>query len=443
MDNKAVVIFKCGIGSGFLSGPREDIGSLVSDLRPIIKRINIYENIFAQTITGDIEFQDNANISTLIPLIGLEFFYLHFGVWDRNTNTYREYGTETKPLEFYIYSQVNRHPQRIGSQTFMLRLATQDLVGSVGIKVSAKYKDMRVEDIIKSVLQNYVSSTTTFTDIEQTSTPTTIVAPYITPLDVIRLCTLQGQNEKRESNYLFYETLEGYHFKSISKMIREGHSKPVISISQKLAGMNPTNPSAKEYFAEEMEIVSSYDMMFMSKYGYFSSTTYGLDILSGVVTAETSRISDPKYKSRMLVNGVNGFPLYPDVLGNFISPESKIFVVPSTSVSAANTALTQKDPTIRNNFIAQTIDGRNRELVGLQTRTIRGIVPGAPELHAGVLVDVTFLNPLSMKSVVPASDIADGKYLVVATKHSLINNGIGDFLYETTFEACSDSIKGE
>ena len=442
MDNKSVVIFKCGILSGLVDDSRKDVRELIGDLRPVIKRINIYENIFAQTITGDIEFQDNVNISSLIPLVGLEFFYIHFGVWDRNTNTFREYGTETKPLEFHIYSQAHRHPQRVGSQTFTLRLATKDLSGSIGIKISTKYKDMRVEDIIRSVLRDYVSSTTPFTDIEQTSTTTTIVAPYVTPLDMIRLCTLQGQNEKRESNYLFYETLDGYHFKSISKMIREGHTKPITFITQKLAGIDPTYTSSREYFADDLEVVSGYDMMFMSKYGYFASTTYGLDILSGVVTTETSRISDQKYKSRMLVNGTTGVPLYPDALGEFISPESKIFVVPSTSVSAANTTLTQQDPTIRNNFIAQTIDGRNGELVGLQTRTIRGVVPGAPELHAGTLVDVAFPNPLSMKSILPVSDIADGKYLVIATKHSLINNGIGDFLYETSFEACSDSIKG-
>lgn len=444
LQNKFVEFTDCSMTSPVMAS-RPELRLALSDLRPIVARIDIYENLFAPTLTGEVVFQDDANLTSLLPFIGLEQLQIRFSVFNARTNSLDEYGGSKSPLLFNAYRQEGRVPQTMGAERYTLKLASVELATSIQLRVSKYYDNVKVDDIIRDILKHSLGTQKALFA-ESTTTPTTATIPFLTPLDTIKLMTLQGQNDSA-TNYLFFETLQGFHFKSIAKIIHDSNAAKtndgyprIPTVMQHLSGTADQPRDNLVIIADVLDIVSGYDYLYQSRQGYFASTTYAVDILSGSYEHRVSRISDPEFTSRMLVNGQGAYPVYPSGFGDLASPDAKMFVVPTMHISAANTAIAQRDPAIRDNFIAKTLDARNRELTALQSRTIRGVAAGAPGLNVGTLVNVVFPNPANAGRVVVDRDIADGKYMIVAAKHSLVNNGTGEFFYETTFEACSDSL---
>lgn len=443
--NKRVDFTKCELSSplqtGAITGNNKAIRTIMSDLRPVINRLVVYENIFSPVLTGELFIIDNASLTSTIPLMGIEQVNIGFSATDAQGNV-RYYGNSS-PITFAVYNQTNRMPVNQGTEQYRLGLVSPELFKLTEKRVSKAYKDVPIEDVVRDLLMSptYCGTKKSFADIEHTGVTTHFVIPYLAPLDAIKLAVTMGRSSSADTNYAFYETLTGFHFASIRKMIRDGHTKsgtmPVITMG--LAGSSPTKMGANDLHADAIDIVTGFDFLQQLSHGAFSSTTVGIDILSGKYQHTIATANDESFKNRMLVDGPAGVSAYPAALGVF-NPTGKMFLVPTTSISAANTAMTALDSTIRDNFIETTVQGRNRELLSLASRCVRVRVTGAPELQSGTLVRINVPTPLNNNMLVPAGkDIASGVYLILSAKHELINTGDGNFVYETTFEAYSDS----
>lgn len=422
----------------FLNGQREGARNLLSDLRPYLNRIDLFEDMFTPAVTGQIYLRDTISITNIAPLLGLEQLWLKFSNTDKTTRNRRAYG----PYPFAVYSQEHRSPVAKGAEEYVLNLASPELITSLSRKISFSFND-KPEDIIdKIVREPYGLASKKALEKQSTKSKIKMVVPYMSPLEVIKLVTLQGQSADNEANYVFFETLDGYYYVSFQELLRRASVDPNIpTIYLDLAGYRDMGDTPLRIKAEQLQVTLGFDMMYGLARGYFASVTYAPDVLSGVCGVEYSGIGwGGAYDKRVKVNP-NGLDLYPPELGLATSPTSRIFLVPTTAFSAANTQLTGKDTSITDNFIAQTIDGRNRELLGLQTRTIRGRVAGAPELHAGKIINVQFPTTLNnQKGAQELQDIASGRYIIINAKHSIVPDGRAGFLYETVFEAVTDSF---
>lgn len=442
LSTKHVNITQCALFSPLLQN-RPEVQKGLSDITPVVTRIVIYENMFSPVLTGELHLQDDTSLSSIVPLLGIEKLFLKFDVTDPVTGKVFYYGNSS-PVTFSIHSEEERTPRNQGTETYKLGLISPELLTSTDKRISRAYHDVHVDDIVTDIMESpqFVNTAKKFVTKERTKTPVNLVIPYLTALDTIKLLTLQGQSSGSETNYVFFESLNGFHFASLQKIIADGQTGVIPKITRTLAGTTGTRQSLTALLADDIEIVTGFDFLYLLSQGYFSSVTYGLDILSGKYRRTVGSNDDPSFVNRMLVNGKGATPIYPASLGKIGNPSSKIFLVPTTAISAANTTMTALDSSIKDNQIEATLDGRNRELLALQTRCVRLTVAGAPNLHAGSLIDIDVPMPIhNNKLIRNSTDIASGRYLIVAAKHSLVNNGQGVFLYETSIEACSDSFK--
>jgi len=447
--DKAVSVDRLQILSPYLLNPTtpdlQKTKAILDDVRTYVNRIDVFENMFAPALTGEVYFRDTQALTNLALMRGLDQMWMQFSVLDKQTSEPRTFG----PFGFAIYNQSNRSPVNQSSEEFALGICSPELVTSTIRKISRSYvkngnKNWFPEDIIRDIVeQPYgLSSNKQFVERQRTNRPIKMVVPFMRPLEVIQLLTLQGQSTTNETNYLFFETLEGYYYTSFSRLLeRSAQDTQIPTIYVELAGQRDTGNTRTRIKAEQLQVISGFDILYAMSRGYFASTTIAPDVLSGVCGVEISGTGlDTAYDRRRRVNP-NGVDIYPKEIGLTTPPTSRIFVVPTTAFSATNTELIRKDPTITDNFIAQTLDGRNRELLGLQSRCIRGRVAGAPELHAGKFIDVEFPTSLNNKrSGTPFKDSASGRYIIINAKHSIIADGRQGFLYETTFEAVTDSF---
>jgi hypothetical protein len=376
----------------------------------------------------------------LARMVGLDQLWLQFSMNDPETGNSRLFG----PHVFSIYNQTNRSPSGQGSEEYVFGITSAELIASSMRKISKSYY-AKPEDIIRDVVSSPygLGSSKPFREIETTKSKIKLVVPYMRPLEVIQLVTLQGQSDTDRTNYVFFETLEGYHYTSFQRLLELAEKDTEIpTVYVQLAGHRNRGNDKTRIKAEQLQVVSGFDMMYAMHRGFFSSATIAPDVLSGVCGVEVSGTGvGTVYDARKKVNP-NGIDIYPTVLGQTTPPSSRLFVVPTTQYSAANTQLTQKDPSITDNFIAQTLSGRNREMLGLQLRTIRGVVAGVPELHPGKFIDVIFPTTLNNNNNAgpEVRDIASGRYIIMNVKHSIVADGRGGFFYESTFEAVTDSF---
>lgn len=441
--DKSVSLDRLQILSPYLLNPStpdlKKIKAILDDIRTYVNRIDIFENMFSPSLTGEVYIRDTQAMTNLALMRGLDQLWIEFSMPDKETSEPRKFG----PFPFAIYNQSNRSPVNKASEEFALGICSPELVTSTIRKISRSYND-KPENIIKDIVREPygLASKKSFVERQNTKRPIKIVVPYLRPLEVIQLLTLQGQSTTNESNYLFFETLQGYHYTSFSRLLQlAAQDTKIPTIYVELAGQREIGNTRTRIKAEQLQVISGFDILYAMSRGYFASTTIAPDVLSGVCGIEISGTGwGTAYDNRRRVNP-NGVDIYPKEIGLSTPPTSRIFVVPTTAFSAANTQLTSKDTTITDNYIAQTLDGRNRELLGLQSRCIRGRIAGAPDLHAGKFIDVEFPTPLNNKnSGTPFKDSASGRYIIINAKHSIVADGRRGFFYETTFEAVTDSF---
>lgn len=455
LAKKSVEILECDLYSPTLkrSGLSAEQTRLLRDVKRLMTNLTIYENLFSPTLTAQLTVRDDVNLSTLFPLVGLETLSLKFRVYSPFTESWRTYG-EKSPILLQVFNQTNRVPQTISSETFALGLASPEMLSSIEKRLSRAYVNKPVEAIVQEVLRDYLGTkkqygTTTIAPdgspfFEQTVSPTTkpfnLVVPYMSPLDAIKLACLQAQTTENRSNFLFYETLDGFYFRSLLQMITKGKARWAanpIYVRRLIGGLSASRDDERVISAEQIEMVSSFDTLFALSQGYFSSTTIGVDVLSGQYRITPSSIADESFRNKPRLNNR---PLYAPNFASVTNPTSRMFLMPTTSISAANPAIRRLDPSIADNFLEQTISTKNRELMEMQFSTIRVKAPGAPNINVGtvVYIDVPFQLNNSAHGT-QQRDLRSGLYMIVAVKHMLINRG-NTVEYETVFEACSDSV---
>lgn len=424
------------VSPSFIGNKRVPAQRAVSDIRPYVNRIDIFENLFAPAITGRIHLYDTLSISNIAPLIGLEQLQLQFSNYNYLEKKRRTYG----PHIFLCHSQKNRTPISQNAEEYVLDFITPEFLNSVSRKLSFSFFDNPETIIEKLVKEPYGLASSKSITTQKTANKIKMVVPYMQPLEVIKLITLQGLSDTEDSNYTFFETLDGYFYTSFREILRtSSQDQNIPTIYQDLAGYRETGDTVTLIKAEQLEEVSGHDLLYSVSKGYFASTTYGVDVLSGVCGVQVSGAGvGTNYDKRYKVNPT-GTELYPKELSQLISPTSRIFVVPTTQFSAKNSTITSKDNSITDNYLAQTLDARNRELLGLQSKTIRGRVAGAPELHPGKVINVQFPTMLNNKTNTQIKDKTSGRYIITNTQHSIVRNG-SKFLYEVIFEAVSDSF---
>lgn len=450
IDHKIVTLIKFGITSKIIEKKIADArltaaqATQLRNIAGVVKKLTIYESLTSPVLSAEVEIQDNKDIASLFPIIGAETIEISFGVPNPGTNELRIFGTEDNPIQLRVVGIKDRHMDNsIARESYTLQLVSSELLASFDKRIAKTYQDKRVEEILKDILTNNLNVLPKRLEfIQQTDKPTTITIPYMTPLDAINLLTLQGVNQQDESSFFFYETLRGFRFESLNNIIKEGKIKAqtlLPRVRMKYKGLVESRDTNNIIGADEITLISAFDYMYMVNKGYFASTTLAVDVLQGQYKKLESTSSDDDFKSKPRLNDL---ALYSQTnWGSSASYSNKIFLVPTRMISAANTSFTSKDPTIRDNYFAKTLDGRNREILEMQTTVLRIKVPGTPDIGVGKVIYVDYPTPINNNKVVPTEkNLYSGRYLVVAAKHVITNMGVGKYIYETILEACSDSV---
>ena len=183
------------------------------DLSASIIHITIFEDTSMSAISGDILLQDSFALTSVGPIIGQEYLKLKIRT---PTLTDADHIIDFTENVFIVNSLESRTNVGNNVQAYLLKFTTSEIVSNSRTKVARSLKGS-YSDIVKIMLGEVDCKKRIY--VEPTSGNKRIVAPNIRPFDVIKMATREAVSKFfSNSNYLFFETINGYHFRSISSL---------------------------------------------------------------------------------------------------------------------------------------------------------------------------------------------------------------------------------
>ena len=232
------------------------VSGMKIDLTASCMSITIYEDIFSLGLTGTIALGDSFNLPHHGPVLGQEYLRLRIKTpsFPDSPITAIDFSENV----FLVHTISTRKRIAPGVQGYTLEFASQELVKNQRLKVTQSLTGSW-SDIIKYLLKSdrYLNTKKNVL-VEKTAGVKRFVAPNIRPLDLVTLATKQARGQTGgESTFLFYETFDGFHFRSLASIYNE---KPSFYFTTDTPGTNP--PRTKQYnIIKHMETILNYEIV--------------------------------------------------------------------------------------------------------------------------------------------------------------------------------------
>ena len=292
------------------------------DLITSVMAITLFEDISSMTITGTIAIMDSVNLASHGPLLGQE--YLHLKI--RTPFVSKEEGgiIDFSKNAFLVHSISKRQKMSGGVQGFVLSFVSQELVKNQRLRVTQSLTDTWSNIVKKMLTEKKYLNTKKKIDIEPTSGIKKFVAPNIRPLDIIVLGMEQAiAVYKGEPTYLFYETLKGFNFRTLTSLYNNAalmeYTTFVPGTNVKTTKVGTTMDGIIDVYKDlqtvlDYEIVANNDSLVNYRAGMYGSKLITHDIISKSYSTAIYNYHDNWKDETHIVSGATeGKPDYPIV----------------------------------------------------------------------------------------------------------------------------------
>ena len=291
----------------------------IVNLTTSIIALTIFEDTEMAAVTGNILLQDSFALTSIGPIIGQEYLYLKIST--------KSLTDETAIIDFtknvfLVHSLQNRTDAGNNVQMYMLNFTTSEIMKNQRTKVSQTLKGA-YSDIVTNMLRNFVDCKKDMY-IEPSSGNKKIIAPNVRPFDVIGMATKEAISSKfKEPTYMFFETMKGYHFRSLASMYAEG---PVLSYTIRKAGGNIIQQGPGKGGIDiikdlttvlDYEVVANTDTLINYTTGTYASNLFVHDIFNKRYENFKYNVFDnykeERHITRFHKNNGDEFPIYSDL----------------------------------------------------------------------------------------------------------------------------------
>ena len=194
---------------------------VVVDLSKSAMEVNLFEDVFKNSMSGSILTYDTENLIMNMPVIGQEFVTLRL-----KTPTLQDNPRESIDFTdhaFCAYKIGLRQDLSKGSQIFEIHLTSPEMLRNSRLRVSKSYTGTASETVEKILRDSLYINTKKDLFIEKTAGIRKVVAPNIHPYDLIRNLTTEAISAVNGSpHFLFYENARGIYFRSIQSIYALG-----------------------------------------------------------------------------------------------------------------------------------------------------------------------------------------------------------------------------
>ncbi|APU01498.1 hypothetical protein [Aeromonas phage 65.2] len=333
------------------------------DISEIFKSVSITEGITQGLLKGSMDFVDSMNLINTINPRGDEKIQISFRSVHLNGEEAKTYSKMFKILRYEDITSPNTQIKKYVRMYFQ----SEEEMNNEYRKVSKSYLNTSIHSIIKDML-NLIGFKDDYIFIEKTLYNRDIVIPNLTPLSVINHLAQNSQssepNAKGDSNFYFYEDINGVNFKSGTTLMIE---EPKVDLT-----FEATHDISMYNKIIKLQRVKGYNLA-----EQYRSGGLGVDVHTMSITNKSYRSSYQDYYGvKQIYPKLNPEPWF----GGEITPER------NTCVILSNEDQMYKYINIGSNGNSVGIRTTNRASLNAKRMLIQ--IPGNTDLSCGNIVNI-------------------------------------------------------
>lgn len=402
----------------------------VYKLKNLVVELSFFEDIYAFACSGYVILKDAVGLIETLKLDGTEFMNIAYGKTRSVNNSAKIIRT------FRIYKIGNRKPSgNISSEFFTIYFCSEEMLLSEQLKLSKGFKGQQISDIIKTILtdQNSLNVKSKKIEyIEPTFGTYDFVIPRLKPFEAISwLSTYARPIGGQGADMLFFETNDGYNFKSLQSMFADN---VYGTYTYKPANINNADLASGLNTVLEYEFVKTFDSLEATESGIYSSKLITIDPLTRTQKTTTFNKNE--------LNGYGASGQGTNRLGKKQSEmyDSSLKLAFGNSGEKNKAYIKQNASSVSNDiYIETSVPNRTAQIALANYTVIKAIIPGDTAITAGRTVNFqlysnNFDPELNNRKF---DEFFSGKYLVTAVRHVIQSQGV----FQTILELAKESLK--
>ena len=285
------------------------VGETPVDVTAEVMEVIIYEDTQNVVLSGTLIFKDNFNLTNIMPLLGQEILKLK--IRTPSLEDFLDVIDFTEQV-FFIYEIETSVPVGDMNQVHVLNFISMEAMINQRKKISKTLKGTYAH-IVKSILEGELESTKDLY-IEPSSGIKQIIGPNWHPFDIIEMAKKESVSEEYLSpTYLFYETMWGFHFRSLESLYTAPIAAYYTTSSQ--GGLNVQKGGQQDLMGEFQKILDyninqTPDTLLNSSSGVYGSTLITHDIFNKTFVTSTYNYLDA-FPNEKHINSFHGKPQNP------------------------------------------------------------------------------------------------------------------------------------
>ena len=416
------------------------------DIKGIMLSMTITEDIFNSNLSGACTVYDTQDVRTIFPLTGLERLSVKF-----NTPGYPGYDmTENggTPFQIYKVDSVRKDPNNDIGQFYKIYFCSPEMYNNQITTVSKAYKgpiENAVEDMVRS--KKYLNSKKPLF-IEETKTNAKYVIPSLKPYKAISfLCSQAISGKYNNSGYRFFETGQGFHFRSLESMLASGGAIAKPSMFNYQSQVNMVKDSNKDEVKDiERRMMAVIKYEFNKPVDTLTNITdgfYANKLIVHDAFNKTIKTHDFNYKE----NFEKGY--HTETIGEDrdsdkqITPNAKLNDMGKSLFEFADSKkmVVTETSKVHNDYefvpTSDTLPQIISQRAGYKNLNLSLLVYGNTSINAGDIIN--FSVPVMQPGEKPdPNPYTNGRYLIMAIKHTISTEAQ---IHEMTLRCFKDSVR--
>ena len=270
------------------------------DLKLGVVKFNYYEDLFSPCLTAqllvvsaggavqtDVKKGESGetieNVYSGLPIRGGERVKIKI-----KPNTEKNAALEFDSPEKYFYvSNVSKQFSDGSKEIFTLDLVSREAITNETSRVVKRYpKESKISDHVKTIIEDRLASTIKDEDIDETVNKYGFIGNLKKPFHVLVWLASKSKPKKGLPGYFFYQTKDGFKFKSIDTLIEDGNKSEKITYRETNYKPSSVLSDVADFTILQYNVVQNNDLLTKLALGQFSSHIMEFDPLLGTFTTQ-------------------------------------------------------------------------------------------------------------------------------------------------------------
>ena len=270
------------------------------DLKLGVVKFNYYEDLFSPCLTAqllvvsaggavqtDVKKGESGetieNVYSGLPIRGGERVKIKIKP-NSEKNIALEFDT---PEKYFYVSNVSKQFSDGAKEIFTLVLVSREAITNETSRVVKRYpKESKISDHVKTIIQDRLASTIKDEDVDETVNKYGFIGNLKKPFHVLVWLASKSKPKKGLPGYFFYQTKDGFKFKSIDSLIEEGNKSEKITYRETNYKPSSVLSDVADFTILQYNVVQNNDLLTKLALGQFSSHIMEFDPLLGTFTTQ-------------------------------------------------------------------------------------------------------------------------------------------------------------